>query len=81
MCADTDAISGERPEACPLLLPAPGDVLATTVGGNRYGWFTSIDIGSDPLVDNHTLPVIPLPTASALAGLALVATGAHRRHR
>jgi len=48
------------------------NLLATVVGGNRYGWFTNIDIGDGINVDNVTLNVVPLPPA-AFAGLGLLA--------
>lgn len=50
----------------------PANVLATVVGGNRYGWFTNIDIAGGINVDDVTLNVVPLPPA-ALAGLGLLA--------
>ncbi|MCZ7658600.1 MAG: hypothetical protein M5U07_12460 [Xanthobacteraceae bacterium] len=31
------------------------DVIATIVGGNRYGWFTNIDIPGGIAVDNVSL--------------------------
>lgn len=57
------------------------DLLASVVGGNRYSWFTHINIGDGLHVDNHMLTIIPLPAASAMAGLGLVAVGARRRRR
>lgn len=47
------------------------DVLSTVVGGNRYGWFTNIDIAGGINVDDVTLNVVPLPPA-AFAGLGLL---------
>jgi len=56
-----------------------GDDIATTVGGNRYGWFTYNDL--DGLAfDNVSLTIIPLPPA-ALAGLAGLAGVAMMRRR
>lgn len=54
------------------------DLIATVVGGNRYGWFTHITnmtVGVD-----ETMLIIPLPSAAGLtlAGLGLVGT---RRYR
>ncbi len=50
----------------------PANILATVVGGNRYGWFTNIDIGGGINVDDVTLTVVPLPPA-VLASLGLLA--------
>lgn len=36
---------------------APADVIATEVGGNRYAWFTNIDIASGIAVDAQSLTV------------------------
>lgn len=47
------------------------NLLATVVGGNRYGWFTNIDIAGGINVDDVTLNVVPLPPA-AFAGLGLL---------
>jgi hypothetical protein len=59
------------------------DVLTVNVGGNRYGWFTNIDVANGIHVDNVTLNVVPLPPA-AWAGLGLLGTlagvRAVRRH-
>lgn len=46
----------------------PSDVIATEIGGNRYGWFTMIDVDGGIPVDNVTLEYeadqsVPLPTA------------------
>ena len=49
------------------------DVLNVNVGGNRYGWFTNIDVANGIHVDNVTLNVVPLPPA-AWAGLGLLGT-------
>ncbi len=42
------------------------DVTLAQLGGNRYGWFTNIDIANGIAIDNHTLEVIPEPTTLAL---------------
>ena len=57
------------------------DLIATEVGGNRYGWFTHITdmtVGVDDTT--LTLAIIPLPSAAGLAlvGLGIVGT---RRNR
>jgi hypothetical protein len=46
------------------------DDIATTVGGNRYGWFAFSTV-DDLHVDNTQLSVVPLP-AAAWAGLMLL---------
>lgn len=33
----------------------PGDLIASVVGGSRYGWFTHIDVSAGILVDNQAL--------------------------
>lgn len=59
----------------------PSDLIASNVGGNRYGWFTNIDIAGGINVDDVTLNVVPLPPA-ALAGLGLLgAMGVRRKLR
>ncbi len=64
-----------------------GDLIASVVGGNRYGWFTFIDVRDGIAVDNTCLgtPVaaVPLPPAALLGmgmlgGLGLIA---RRRRR
>lgn len=58
---------------------SPANLLATVVGGNRYSWFTNIDVTGGIMIDNHTLTlntaVVPVPPAAAigLLGIALVA--------
>jgi len=49
-----------------------GNVLATVVGGNGYGWFTNIDIAGGINVDDVSLTVVPLPPAM-LAGMGMLA--------
>ncbi|MEQ8837456.1 MAG: PEP-CTERM sorting domain-containing protein [Lacipirellulaceae bacterium] len=57
------------------------DVIATEVGGNRYGWFTDISVSGGINVDGHTLSVIPEPTALALAGLGVCGLALGRRRK
>ena len=58
----------------------PSDLIGTTVGGNRYGWFTYNTIGN-LAIDNTSLTyVIPEPS-SALACLAMFGTGLFIRRR
>lgn len=47
------------------------DLLGSVAGGNRYGWFTNIDIANGINVDNVSLTIVPLPPA-AWAGLAML---------
>lgn len=48
-----------------------GDLIGSVAGGNRYGWFTNIDIAGGINVDDTQLNVVPLPPA-ALAGMGLL---------
>lgn len=48
---------------------AAADLLATEVGGNRYGWFTLVNVGGGIAVDNTLLSVVPEPGSFALLGL------------
>lgn len=57
-----------------------GDLIASVVGGNRYGWFTNIDIAGGIEVDNFALTVVPTPSA-ALAGVFMFGGLAARRRR
>ena len=57
------------------------DVIATEIGGNRYGWFTDISVAGGLAVDGHTLSIVPEPTSFALAGLAGLIGLATRRRR
>ena len=41
------------------------DIIATVVGGNRYGWFTFINVDGGIAVDNVSLELSPLPTPIA----------------
>lgn len=58
----------------------PADLIASVVGGNRYGWFTHIT-GTTIAIDDTslTLSVVPLPSAAGLAGIGLLGVGARRR--
>jgi hypothetical protein len=51
------------------------DVIATEIGGNRYAWFTNIDIADGIAVDSHTLDIVPEPL-TAIIWLGLAAAGA-----
>ncbi|MEM6314548.1 MAG: hypothetical protein AAF743_10695 [Planctomycetota bacterium] len=54
------------------------DDIDTVVGGNRYAWFTNIDVAGGIAVDNVGLNVIPEPMA-ALGGLTLLGLVGLRR--
>lgn len=56
------------------------DNIATTVGGNRYGWFTYNNIEGLAL-DNASLAAIPEPASLALAGAAGIGMIAVRRRQ
>ena len=61
----------------------PADDIATTVGGNRYGWFTFNDIAG-LAIDNTTLAAIPEPGAVLVWSTITAAFGcmaARRRGR
>ncbi|WP_428387736.1 hypothetical protein [Mucisphaera sp.] len=49
------------------------DVIATEIGGNRYSWFTNIDVAGGIAVDNAQLSVVPTPAAF---GAGLIGMGA-----
>lgn len=62
------------------------DLLGTVVGGNRYGWFTNIDIAGGVAIDNHTLTIgtqapVPEPATMTLLGLGLAGLGLRARRR
>ena len=60
------------------------DDIATTVGGNRYGWFTYNNI-ANLAIDNTALAAtgaqVPEPGSLALIALGMVALGASARRR
>jgi hypothetical protein len=60
------------------------DLIATVVGGNRYGWFTFVNVSGGVEIDNTSLGLrddgtVPTPGTLALAGLALLGLAANRR--
>lgn len=55
------------------------DLIPSVVGGNRYGWFTNIDISGGIEVDATSLEVVPIPAAAWLFGSALGLLGWARR--
>lgn len=56
------------------------DDIASTVGGNRYGWFAYNNI-EGLAIDNASLAAIPEPASLALAGAAAIGMLAVRRRR
>lgn len=60
-------------------LSNPADLIPTVVGGNRYGWFTNIDIAGGIEVDSTMLQAVPVPAAAWLFGSALGLLGWIRR--
>jgi hypothetical protein len=59
----------------------PGDLIASVIGGNRYGWFTHITVADGIAVDNVVLTVVPEPATIALWGLGTVLLAGYRRRR
>ena len=59
----------------------PTDLIATVIGGNRYGWFANIDISGGIAVDNVSLSIVPEPGAIALWGIGILAFGIFYRAR
>ena len=61
-------------------LSSPTDIIATEIGGNRYGWFTALGSNAPLAIDNASLTLVPEPSAAFLM-LAGVATAGLRRRR
>lgn len=59
------------------------DVLATEIGGNRYGWLTHITVQGGIAIDDHMLELtaIPLPTPITMASVGLLAIAGVSRRR
>ena len=58
------------------------DILATEVGGNRYGWFTLVNVDGGIAVDNASLSAVPEPGSLALCTLGgLFGTAVYLRCR
>lgn len=62
---------------------APADLIASVVGGNRYGWFTDVTVANGLAIDDVSLTVsdVPEPGSLALAALALTGLGVASRRR
>jgi hypothetical protein len=59
-----------------------GDLIATVVGGNRYGWFTFDNVAGGLAIDNTELHSVPEPGSLILLGLGAVsAFGLRRRNQ
>ena len=58
---------------------SPADVLATEIGGNRYGWFTFVDVEGGLAVDNTELNAVPIPAAAWLFGTGILGLVGLRR--
>ncbi|MCB1746184.1 MAG: PEP-CTERM sorting domain-containing protein [Gammaproteobacteria bacterium] len=57
------------------------DLIGSVAGGNRYAWFTNIDIASGIAVDNHTLTLNTVPEPAALGLVLAGLAGVARRRR
>ena len=57
----------------------PADTIAGVVGGNRYGWFTNIDVTGGIAIDNHCRDEVPEPTTIALIGAGAAALARRKK--
>lgn len=55
------------------------DTIPGEVGGNRYNWFTHINVTGGIAVDNASLTLVPAPASAALLGLGGLAAIRRRR--
>ncbi|QEG40533.1 PEP-CTERM sorting domain-containing protein [Roseimaritima ulvae] len=64
-------------------LSSAADTIPGEVGGNRYAWFTNIDVATGIAVDNQSLSTVPEPASMlTFAALGLCASvGARRKMR
>lgn len=57
------------------------DIIATEIGGNRYGWFTNIDIAGGIAVDNVSLSAVPEVGAIPFLAMGLAGFISRRKRR
>ncbi|MEM6742397.1 MAG: hypothetical protein AAF676_01510 [Pseudomonadota bacterium] len=69
LLSDTEALLFTETRSDPL------DTIPGEVGGNRYGWFTNIDIAGGIAVDATSLSVVPVPAGVLLIASAFGITG------
>lgn len=53
--------------------------LIVNMGGNRYGWFTFVDVPGGVAIDNTQ--VVPLPSTMLLLGSGLAGLAFYRKRR
>lgn len=79
LAVDMSILDGSNQVVGTWTLSDPSDLIASLVGGNRYGWFASNEFSS-LAIDNSSLTVVPEPTTIVAAGFGLLfALGAARR--
>lgn len=63
------------------VLSNPADLIATAVGGNRYGWFTALDTSSPLAIDSVSLTSVPEPASMSLLAAGVFGIFGLRRRR
>ncbi len=68
LAVDLKVFDADGDEIFSKTLSDPGDLIPTEIGGNRYGWFTNIDVDGGVAIDNLQLSydadqVLGLPAA------------------